>query len=411
MAIAALAMAQWRIVAPLPTALPRWNLGLRPPSAASVRFCPEAPPFRLRTATTSSDPPPNHHCRTAPFTDTCSRPIQRYNSPAALFDKNISLSPSDPKMGDTTDKYKIPVGLTDLFRHPLDAANDFKSAFDRAVAFSAILGDDRVSNLWQRALEIGFLAGHGVTETAPQREAFDDYSLGHDDGMKEGRTSGLRDGKKEGRQAGKAQGLKEGELIGFERGLSEGKRLGFVAGREFGQKQAAKLSKPLASEHILVDTGTDSLPTELLPASVATYTSAFAQTDAQCDTSPPVLSTDPPFIWADEPSDVHIPNSPRLPPRDFSALRSDSSSSAPFATLRYRAHRTQKSPRGTHRPATCAPATHRSASRPSTANTGSSLDWDRDPRLFDLSRALRSLGWDIVGGGMRRRHRFSAREG
>ncbi|KAJ7213384.1 hypothetical protein GGX14DRAFT_392892 [Mycena pura] len=292
-------------------------------------------------------------------------------------------------MGDTTDKYKIPVGLTDLFRHPLDAANDFKSAFDRAVAFSAILGDDRVSNLWQRALEIGFLAGHGATETAPQREAFDDYSLGHDDGMKEGRTSGLRDGKKEGRQAGKAQGLKEGELIGFERGLSEGKRLGFVAGREFGQKQAAKLSKPLASERILVDTGTDSLPTELLPASVATYTSAFAQTDAQCDTSPPVLSTDPPFIWADEPSDVHIPNSPRLfsPPLRFVLLRTirDASISCPsHAKIPTR-----------HPP---------SRNMPSTANTGSSLDWDRDPRLFDLSRALRSLGWDIVGGGKVRRH-------
>ena len=137
--------------------------------------------------------------------------------------------------------------------------------------------------MWQRALEIGFLAGHGVTEAA---EEFDDYSLGHADGVKEGRTSGLRDGKKEGRKAGMAQGLKEGEIIGFEKGLSEGKRLGFVGGREFAEKQAAKLSKPLAPERILVDTGTDSPPTELLPSpapSTVTHASAFAQTDAQCD--------------------------------------------------------------------------------------------------------------------------------
>ncbi|KAJ7868977.1 hypothetical protein B0H14DRAFT_2728522 [Mycena olivaceomarginata] len=303
-------------------------------------------------------------------------------------------------MGDTADNYKIPAGLNDHFRHPLDAADDSMAAFERAVAFSAILGDDRVSNLWQRALEIGFRAGRGAMETAPKREEFDDYSFGHDEGVKEGRTSGLRDGKKEGRKTGKAQG-----------GLSEGKRVGFVAGREFGEKQTAKLSKPLASERILVDAGTDSPLTELLlpPApSMITYASAFAQTDAQCDTILPILSTTPSFIWADEPSDVHIPkrtNSPRLPPRDLSALRSDSTSSAPFATLRYRAHRTQKSPRGTHRSATRARATRGSVSKPSTANTGSSLDWDRDPRLFDLSRALRSLGWDVVGG-MRRRHRF-----
>ncbi|KAJ6630375.1 hypothetical protein B0H10DRAFT_2208039 [Mycena sp. CBHHK59/15] len=313
-------------------------------------------------------------------------------------------------MGDTADKYEIPTGLNNHFRHPLDTADDFMAAFKRAVSFSAILGDDRVSNLWQCTLEIGFLAGHGAMETAPMRKEFDDYSFGHDEGVKEGHTSGLRDGKKEGRKAGKAQGLKEGEIIGFERGLSEGKRVGFVVGREFGEKQTAKLSKPLAPERILVDAGMDAPPAELLPApapSTATYASTFAQTDAQCNTILPVLSTDPSFIWADEPSDVHIPNSPRLPPRDFLALCSDSSSSAPFATLRYRAHRTQKSPRGTHRPTTCAPATHRSASRPSTANMGSSLDWDHDPRLFNLSCVLRSLGWDIVGGGMRRQHQFS----
>ncbi|KAJ6587749.1 hypothetical protein B0H10DRAFT_2197799 [Mycena sp. CBHHK59/15] len=183
------------------------------------------------------------------------------------------------KMGDTADKYEIPAGLKTHFRHPLDATDDFMAAFERAVAFSAILGDDprprdRIS------------CRPGTMETAPMREEFDDYSFGHDKGVKEGRTSGLRDGKKEGRKAGKAQGLMEGEIIGFERGLSEGKRIGFVAGREFGEKQTAKLSKPLAPERILIDAGTDSPPAELLPApapSMATYASAFAQTDAQCD--------------------------------------------------------------------------------------------------------------------------------
>ncbi|KAJ6566222.1 hypothetical protein B0H19DRAFT_1257485 [Mycena capillaripes] len=165
-------------------------------------------------------------------------------------------------------------------------------------------------------------------ETAPKREEFDDYSFRHDEGVKVGRTSGLCDGKKEGRKTGKAQGLKEGEIVGLERGLSEGERLGFVARREFGEKQTAKLSKPLTSERILVDTEMDSPLTELLlpPApSMITYASAFAQTDAQCDTILPILSTTPSLIWADEPSDVHIPERthfPRLPPRGLSVLRS-----------------------------------------------------------------------------------------
>ncbi|KAJ7506211.1 hypothetical protein B0H11DRAFT_2331966 [Mycena galericulata] len=173
-------------------------------------------------------------------------------------------------MGNTADNYKIPAGLNDHFHHPFGAVNNFMAAFERAVAFSATLGDDR----------------RGAMETTPKREEFDDYSFGHDEGVKEGHMSGLCDGKKEGLKAGKAQGLKEGESVGFERGLSKGKCLGFVAGREFGEKQAAKLSKPHASSRILVDAGTDSPLTELLlpPApSMITYTSAFAQTDTQCD--------------------------------------------------------------------------------------------------------------------------------
>ncbi|KAJ7839290.1 hypothetical protein B0H13DRAFT_2418191 [Mycena leptocephala] len=102
-------------------------------------------------------------------------------------------------------------------------------------------------------------------------------SLGHEAGLKEGReaglkegcTAGLRDGKQDGRKAGKVQGLKEGETIGFTKGqedsLKEGKRQGFVAGREFGEKQALKLSKTSAPERVLFDVGTDSPVAELVP--------------------------------------------------------------------------------------------------------------------------------------------------
>ncbi|KAJ7079345.1 hypothetical protein C8R44DRAFT_895723 [Mycena epipterygia] len=228
-------------------------------------------------------------------------------------------------MGDTADNYKIPASLNDHFRHAFDPADNFMAAFEHELAFSAILGDDHWGGVRWRP--------------PPKRKEFDDYSFGHDEGVKEGHTSGLHDGKKEGRKAGKAQGLKEGDW------------------REFGEKQTAKLSKPLASESILVDAGTDSPLTELLlplAPSTVTYASAFEQTDAQCDTILPILSTTPSLIWADEPSDLHIPkrtNSPQLPPCDLSTLRSNLTSSAPFATLRYCAPCTQKSPGGTHRSA------------------------------------------------------------
>ncbi|KAJ7144881.1 hypothetical protein C8R43DRAFT_1198163 [Mycena crocata] len=223
-------------------------------------------------------------------------------------------------MDDDTSRYPVPDGLNFSSHSRCDTPSDF----EQAVQFSATMGDSHLSYLWQRAVEIGFRAAGG-----------------YDEGVKDGRTSGLRDGKKEGRKAGKTQGLKEGEIIGFERGVSEGKRLGFVAGREFGEKQAAKLSKPPASR-IFVDTGTDSPPTVLSPPpapSTVTYSSAFVQTDAQCDTARPILGTAPAFVWADEPSDVHIPEQTifplPLPPRDLSALRSDWTTSTPFASLRY----------------------------------------------------------------------------
>ncbi|KAJ6450703.1 hypothetical protein C8R47DRAFT_1170873 [Mycena vitilis] len=318
-------------------------------------------------------------------------------------------------MDDDTLNYPVPDGLDPLFRAQYDTAGDFMPAYERAVLFSATMDSSRMSYLWQQALEIGFRAGGsgGSLERAP----FDDYSFGHDEGVKEGRTSGLRDGKKEGRKTGKAQGLKEGEILGFEKGLSEGKRLGFVAGREFGEKQAAKLSKPIPSERTLVDTGTDSPPTELslpLAPSMFSYSSVCVQTDVQCDTT---ISTVP-LVWADEPLDVRVVGQidlQQLPPRDFSALRSDLVTSTPFATLRYRAHRTQKSSRYSRRSRTSTRIPHppRTMCGPvssfvpknSTADTGSSLDGD--PRLSDLSRALHHLGWDLVRSTpWRRRHQY-----
>ncbi|KAF8186602.1 hypothetical protein K438DRAFT_1765368 [Mycena galopus ATCC 62051] len=330
----------------------------------------------------------------------------------------------------------FPDELDRCFRHPSDPANDHASAYMRAVDFAAELGDTLAAHLWQQALEIGLRAGRGNVSVVE--------SDAREEGMKQGREMGLSDGWKE--------------------GLSEGKRVGFVAGREFGEKQVAKLS---TSVRVLIDAGTDSLPLDpavvppsrdpvhaatqtdrpvdaviptvvaILPIAVTpSITPVLARSWADhricapdptprsppspsatlhdyvpADTTPmpaaPSISPSPPFSWADD-SSPDLSRIPPLPPRNFSALRSEASTSIPFSTLRYRAHHRQRFTRAAHFPASRSPFHRRTAtSNPPSRSSASklafstsTLDWDRDPRLSDLNRALRSLGWRREGGGV-----------
>ncbi|KAJ7856935.1 hypothetical protein B0H14DRAFT_3640885 [Mycena olivaceomarginata] len=249
--------------------------------------------------------------------------------------------------------------------------------------------------------------------------ASEDFALGREAGLKEGRTGGLRDGKHDGRKAGKMQGLKEGEAVGFEKGkaegLGEGKRLGFVAGRDFGEKQALKMSKTSASERVLVDVGTDSPVANLAPPPPPSSAPIYASTQTHTPpaTVTPSTMPSPPFTWADEPYAPNPTPSPPPTPRDFSALCSDSTSFIPFSTLQYRAHR-QKSARPS-RPSAFYSTSHRRyaasaapvyrpanasfVSKPFRIASASALDWDRDARLCNLNRVLRSMGWVRAGGG------------
>jgi hypothetical protein len=97
------------------------------------------------------------------------------------------------------------------------------------------------------------------------------------------------------------------------------------------------------------------------------------------------------------------PITPTKSPRNLSSLRS--SQPAPFRTLQRRVRRRQK-PRNlyhfthshsqqqyTHQSfSRCHPPYHTQHQYPQPL-TPASLDWDRDPRLVDLSNALHALGW------------------
>jgi hypothetical protein len=118
---------------------------------------------------------------------------------------------------------------------------------------------------------------------------------------------------------------------------------------------------------------------------------------------PPISATVvlAPFNWADdsESDTVSLPTIvpiviPSKQPRDLSSLRS--SSKNPFSSLRRRHcypkySQTIPSRRYTTRSYPHSPLRHGDSHTPPFLTTR--LDWHRDPRLFELSCVLRTLGW------------------
>ena len=103
------------------------------------------------------------------------------------------------------------------------------------------------------------------------------------------------------------------------------------------------------------------------------------------------------FNWADDARTLPILSTftqrPSLPPRDLSGLRSPSTN--PFWSLKRRrrhpqnSHRKYFQPRFNPSPRFPTQLPRQLSQRPYAV----SLDWDQDPRLADLSKALRALGW------------------
>lgn len=158
--------------------------------------------------------------------------------------------------------------------------------------------------------------------------------------------------------------------------------------------------------------------------SASVQTNDTGNSPAATDTHPP--PPPPPLLrttidWAEDAAS--IPIQPSLPPRDLSVLRSDNAT--PFGALQKRVKRRRINKRP---PARAHSVTHQAVPTKNTKNhisppTSSfftrrhpsgiasgrpvvtvpmnappimsvlTLDWDQDPRLADLSRALNALGW------------------
>lgn len=243
----------------------------------------------------------------------------------------------------------------------------------------------------------------------------------------------------EGHAQGREQGIREGEehvndlaitdilKIGFEKGNV----LGIAAEREIwetaGHSNQCLCVSPPTTVNFSIQT--DSPSTTVVNASIQTvspqpttatppYTVASVQATSPLLSPLPTLAPDIPLDmpepahcdWADDPPPASVPLFPapreHPSPRDFSGLRS--SSDNPFASIRHRTKRSAQSSTTSSRqalyrhpfrrarrirnsPRHYAPqstALHAMLIPPSNE-----LNWDADPRLNDLSRALLSLGW------------------
>ena len=131
---------------------------------------------------------------------------------------------------------------------------------------------------------------------------------------------------------------------------------------------------------------TASISTQTDPSPTTIPLSDPLSVPIQAILEPPILATtvSKPFNWAND--TYSPPTTPLIPPkwpRDLSSLRS--SSKNPFSSLRCR-HRYSKCQQSF-------PPRHYIQPYPTPPLRHNPLDWHRDPRLFELSRVLRTLGW------------------
>ncbi|KAJ7867673.1 hypothetical protein B0H14DRAFT_3587876 [Mycena olivaceomarginata] len=158
------------------------------------------------------------------------------------------------------------------------------------------------------------------------------------------------------------------------------------------------------------------------PASPACLAPPRSLSAAAVQTEPPIVLDAPvvpgaPLDWAEDAAALPIPSpSPHTPsmppsPRDFSAL--STGSAKPFASLQRRRRSSPRAPSswshscpiprqrtqsGVYHHYPQKHTTHfhpsfRFAEPSNYFSPPTQLDWDRDPRLRDLSRALTALGW------------------
>ena len=133
-------------------------------------------------------------------------------------------------------------------------------------------------------------------------------------------------------------------------------------------------------------------------------TASFAQDHQKLEiftqkpTEPTILRL---LSWADDTSELPtLPTNPTKHTRDISGLRSSTLIKNPFSSLqrRHQARKFRSHPFNSRPQCHCHQtfsSSHLLSQKPHhhSQHPFTTLDWDRDPRLSNLSTALRALGW------------------
>jgi hypothetical protein len=275
------------------------------------------------------------------------------------------------------------------FRDFIELA-DLESIKQFLTAAASSQEGENLRCLWDRAFKEGLRVGHQLyVETVGKlNEAHDSgYEAGFEEGRREEQGDWLIDG--------------HGEHCGYP---------STVAHEDFGtQTDPESMPKPSPTPRSTAELAVQTTHIEIQHAGSQTST-------PQPDPIPnPIRTTTPPPVplsWADDAASLPISSPPILPsnppPRDLSILRS--SSPNPFSSLQRRKNHPRTRRHREHFSNSHQENFHRRFSPPRFSSTpfslnriyprrnprfspSSTLNWDSDPRLFELSRALKALGW------------------
>ena len=253
--------------------------------------------------------------------------------------------------------------------------------------------------IWKRAFEEG--RNHGLDEG--MLKCSEDYARGLNTGSEKALTYF---------DMGREQGVEEGEKCGREAECQVWLSSGHGVGQCIPTSEPRSFaSTALQTDPVIIpaDSSDSNIQTAQLHTTVSTQTSTISCIDTSVQASePPPSPCQPqkistvPLDWSEDSESLPItPIPPSLrQPRDLSVLRS--SSSSPFSSLQHRSKCfTHYSRRSHHRPSRYNFNSFNSPHYNSFkqfqphfyTKTHSHLNWESDPRLSDLNRALKALGW------------------
>jgi hypothetical protein len=238
--------------------------------------------------------------------------------------------------------------------------------------------------LWDRAFEAGLNQGRNE-----ERDFRDEMYL-------RGKACGIREAEAATRRA---------EIDLFSHGIEKGRTEERTEWTSAGHGPHCFSPVAILSDQVIQ---TNSEP-PTTTVSVQTSTIHHHDTSAQASEPPPSPSQPKklcmvPLDWAEDAKSLPITPLPPLlhQPRDLSVLRSPSSSS-PFSSLQHRSKRFNCHSYQPHRRFShshrfnSSYSPHRNSFKPAQPHfhtkTFSHLNWESDPRLSDLSRSLKALGW------------------